>query len=309
VVALTEDLTKMKGVPPLPPDEEEKKWRAGDRCQALWSDDGKWYNARIESASELATYTVTYLDYGNTAEVGEGSLRPYVPAPVERLTEGTIVRVLWQGMFHPAMVQGLGSTHGYYKVKFARTKKKRDIPAYDIVLKEEKDGDEKGPGGSASAPPRKITSDKFEVPEHLIPKPSDSEKIRDQKKKKIKQLKSLHRKRKVEEERDDRKNSWLTFQKKSLGGDKKSTSSSSSSSHTSSHSSSGSSSSGGVVPGGGVKRLKRSIFASPDSVEGKVGVTGSGKPMTQEAKRDKHYFPEANEGKGEAKIPLPSDIV
>lgn len=47
-----------------------------------------------------------------------------------------------------------------------------------------------------------------------------------------------------------------------------------------------------------MKRQKRSIFASPDSVDGKVGVTGSGKGMTKFEDRSKHAFnvadPEAN---------------
>ncbi|KAF9338516.1 hypothetical protein BGZ91_008645 [Linnemannia elongata] len=42
--------------------------------------------------------------------------------------------------------------------------------------------------------------------------------------------------------------------------------------------------------GGGVVGLKKSIFATPDNPEGKVGVVGSGKGMTQFQQRGKHLY-------------------
>jgi len=314
VVALTEDLTKMKGVMPLA-FVEETKWKQGDRCLALWSEDNKWYVARIDGASELATYTVTYLEYGNIAEVAESSLRPYQPAPLDKLTEGTLVKAFWQDLFQPAVVVGPGASHGTVRVKFAKNKKKKDVIPYDVVLRAhptftEAEGEtaavaaaaaldgEVIPEGETAAVP--VTAgngggadlpDKFEIPEHLKPRPSDSEKVREQKKKKIKQLKSMHRKRKAEDERNTTQNSWLQFQSKGRTG-------------------------GGPTrplsgaAGAPLKRAKKSMFASPDSVDGRVGVVGSGRPMTAEGKRDKHYYKDGStDSKTEAKIPLPSEII
>ena len=64
--------------------------------------------------------------------------------------------------------------------------------------------------------------------------------MKETKRKKIKRIKSTHRQKLREEESNKRKNNWQEFMK------------------------------------AGFKRQKRSIFASPDSVDGRVGVTGSG---------------------------------
>ncbi len=57
-----------------------RKWQVKERCLAQWTDE-KYYSARIDSISELLTYRVTYLDYGNSAELTESQLLPYLHAP------------------------------------------------------------------------------------------------------------------------------------------------------------------------------------------------------------------------------------
>jgi len=86
------------------------------------------------------------------------------------------------------------------------------------------------------------------VPNSLKILPTDSEAVRKTKKKRLKHLKSQYRIQKAEEDRNTRKRSWQSFQEK-----------------------------------GKTKRIRKgpSIFQSPDSVSGKVGVTGSGKGMTE----------------------------
>jgi len=86
------------------------------------------------------------------------------------------------------------------------------------------------------------------VPNSLKILPTDSEAVRKTKKKRLKRLKSQYRLKKAEEERNTRKRSWQVFQSQ-----------------------------------GKTKRARKgpSIFQSPDSVSGKVGVTGSGKGMTE----------------------------
>jgi len=86
------------------------------------------------------------------------------------------------------------------------------------------------------------------IPPSLKILPTDSEAVRKQKKKRIKALKSQYRSQKMDEERNKRKKDWQDFQKH--GKSKK-------------------------------QKTGPSIFQSPDSVQGKVGVTGSGKRMTE----------------------------
>jgi len=87
------------------------------------------------------------------------------------------------------------------------------------------------------------------IPKSLKILPTDSEEERQAKKKRIHIIKSQTRLKKREEERSTKKNAWQEFSSKP-GGTKIS------------------------------NTRKDSIFRSPDSVEGKVGVTGSGKPLT-----------------------------
>jgi hypothetical protein len=82
------------------------------------------------------------------------------------------------------------------------------------------------------------------IPESLRILDTDSEPERKEKKRRIRSIKSKNRLKKSEETRNKRKDSWKTFQKV------------------------------------GSKKVKGSIFQSPDSISGKVGVTGSGKQMT-----------------------------
>jgi len=89
--------------------------------------------------------------------------------------------------------------------------------------------------------------DHLEIPESLKPLQGDSLDVRDRKKKQIKRLKSDLRKRKLENEGVRRQNNWQSF----MTGGKRTINS---------------------------KKPKSSIFAT--SEEGRVGVVGSGKPMT-----------------------------
>merc|ERR1719318_2234590 len=43
----------------------KSSWSEGDPCVACWSEDGVWYNARVESEVRSGQYQVTFTDYGN----------------------------------------------------------------------------------------------------------------------------------------------------------------------------------------------------------------------------------------------------
>jgi len=109
---------------------------------------------------------------------------------------------------------------------------------------EEDDEDERGPAKDTKP---------FTIPKSLKILPGDSEEVRISKRKKIRAMKSQHRKKQMEQVRDTKKTAWQEFTSKSTKKTKT-----------------------GFYTG----RPKESIFKSPDSVDGKVGVTGSGKPIT-----------------------------
>ena len=47
---------------------ELKSYGIGEKCQAVFENDGQWYNAKVVALAEDG-YFVTYLGYGNTAQV------------------------------------------------------------------------------------------------------------------------------------------------------------------------------------------------------------------------------------------------
>jgi survival-of-motor-neuron-related-splicing factor 30 len=91
-----------------------------------------------------------------------------------------------------------------------------------------------------------------EIPKSLQILPTDSEEERAAKKKRVHAIKSGNRLKTLEEERNHVKSNWLKFQAKPKKN----------------------------VPMTLTSKKKGSIFASPDSITGKVGVTNSGKAMT-----------------------------
>merc|ERR1719318_1233096 len=47
----------------------KSSWSVGDVCVACWSEDGVWYNARVDSEVRSGQYQVTFTDYGNQDNV------------------------------------------------------------------------------------------------------------------------------------------------------------------------------------------------------------------------------------------------
>ncbi|KAK2144385.1 hypothetical protein LSH36_762g00016 [Paralvinella palmiformis] len=45
---------------------KQPKWKVGDKCMAMWSDDQNHYEATIEEILNDGTCTVTFEAYGNT---------------------------------------------------------------------------------------------------------------------------------------------------------------------------------------------------------------------------------------------------
>ncbi|CAN0557415.1 unnamed protein product, partial [Ectocarpus sp. 12 AP-2014] len=101
------------------------------------------------------------------------------------------------------------------------------------------------------------------IPESLRLREGDSEAERDRKRKKVKALKGRFKIKQKDAVVNNKQASWQAFQTK---GAKKKTK-------------------GSMAA---VTLKKESIFASPAGLEGKVGVTGSGQGITEQATRKKH---------------------
>ncbi|XP_024529922.1 survival of motor neuron-related-splicing factor 30 isoform X2 [Selaginella moellendorffii] len=196
-------------------DEEEEAHETmaiGTKVQAVWSEDGEWYNGTIRAVTPNG-YLVMYDGWNNEEEVDAANIRQ-VNLDDDKLVEAE---------------REAEATRQAIKRKIAL--------AADVGVV-----------------PR-------DLPQKLKIKPDDPEEIRQVKKKKIHAFKSKLRLEQMEVAQNKRQNAWQQFQT-AKGKSKKV----------------------GFFTG----RKKESIFKSPDDPRGKVGVTGSGKGITEFQKREKH---------------------
>jgi len=64
------------------PQSTETSFSVGEKIQAKYSQDGRWYNAVINNIKE-DKFLVYYIDYGNTEYVTVASVRKHIPAPAK----------------------------------------------------------------------------------------------------------------------------------------------------------------------------------------------------------------------------------
>ncbi|XP_047964553.1 survival of motor neuron-related-splicing factor 30-like isoform X2 [Salvia hispanica] len=189
------------------------KFPIGIKVQAVWSEDGEWYDATIE-AHTANGYYVSYEGWGNKEEVDPDNVRPIQEGTADPLLEAEKIAVATKEALKQKIVQSAS----------------KEFEAWTI--------------------PAKLHID-----------PNDSEDVKAAKRKKIHAFKSKMRMEAKEVTQNKRQNAWQQFQT-TKGKAKKV----------------------GFFSG----RKRESIFKSPDDPFGKVGVTGSGKGLTEFQKREKH---------------------
>lgn len=200
----------------------EQRFRPGSKVQARWSEDGEWYRATVEAATDTG-YLVVYDEWGNREEVDASRVR-YAGKLVEEEEE--------------------------------------DNDEVDALLEAEREAE-----ATKQAIKRKIANaadleiTHKDLPTKLRINADDPEDVKAAKRKKIHAFKSKLRIEHLELTQNKRQNAWHQFQ--SAKGKAKKV---------------------GFYTG----RKRESIFKSPDDPKGKVGVTGSGKGITEFQKREKH---------------------
>ncbi|XP_024007182.1 survival of motor neuron-related-splicing factor 30 isoform X2 [Eutrema salsugineum] len=198
----------------------EGKFPIGTKVQAVFSDDGEWYDATVE-AHTLNGYYVSYDEWGNKEEVDPDNVRPIennALVEAERLAEAT---------------------------KNALKRKIELAASSDFQSKT--------------------------LPAKLKIDPNDPEDVKIAKRKKIHAFKSKARQEQLEVVQNKKQNAWQQFQTTKAKTKKV-----------------------GFFTG----RKKESIFKSPEDPFGKVGVTGSGKGLTDFQKREKHLHLKSGNGEG-----------
>eukprot|EP00164_Ancoracysta_twista_P007967 GFYU01011424.1.p1 GENE.GFYU01011424.1~~GFYU01011424.1.p1 ORF type:complete len:339 (-),score=93.91 GFYU01011424.1:41-1057(-) len=232
------------------------KFRVGGMCQARYTLDGKWYFATITDFNPQKNQcSVQFCGYGSTQDkVEEANVRLCHPHPPERslLHEDVECKCLYSvdGKWYNARLDYL-TAWGTFWVIFTDYGNTEEVDIHQIQLKTAEEQQQ------SAGQKRTLEKANLEAKlEALKQKAVQTPEERDAKRKKIHAMKSQMRFKKIEEERNEKQTNWQSFMAKDSKKKKK-----------------------GSVSG--MMKKKGSIFQSPDSVTGKVGVVGSGKGTTE----------------------------
>jgi survival of motor neuron-related-splicing factor 30 len=224
-------------------------------CYAYFSTDSNWYLAHINLVNEEEqTGEITWIGFRDRTKLANKYIKVIEPPDKKSLTPGIYCECLFKedACFYPCVIEKV--TENGFHVKYQKYNTREIVPHQFLRLSEE-----------SKAKKRKLEeiekSDVFKTPEHLKIKVSDTEQQKKSKKKKIKAMKQNHKQKVIEQERKEKQDNWSDFNAKAKRAKK------------------------------GYFSMKKgeSIFKSPDTVDGKVGVTGSGKGMTNFNPKTKFY--------------------
>jgi len=186
-------------------DEELRTYSVGEKCQAIYEQDGQWYNAKIVALSEDG-YFVTFLSYGNTAQVEFNEVRPYVRPDTVGWARGADCSAIYAAdsrWYDATIVEVKASA---VSVVFKGEAEPVDVDVDFVRLR--------------TAPERKHKEVVEEVktqstlPKALEIRPDDSEEVAEKKKRKLNMYKRQEKKEKEEAHSDQRRSSWSSFAKK-----------------------------------------------------------------------------------------------
>jgi len=217
-----------------------KDYVAGDIVMAYFEKDNNFQAAEIDAVTSEGNFAITWLGFpSSSSEV--------VPEKIKRFegnsfAVGEKVMAIFSGdslWYESTIGRELDDA---YDVTFDKFGNSERVQKTHVKLKAESKEEKK----------RKLQI--REIPDTLKIMPTDTDAVKAQKKKKIKQIKSHNRSVQKDLLQNRRQNNWTSFQNK--GAKRK-------------------------VIGKFVGRKKESMFQTPEGDTGKVGVVGSGKPMTE----------------------------
>ena len=244
------------------------EWRAGSTCEAFFQ--AQWFAATVLQVTPQGI-NVRFFGYGNELSFprsGEGTIRALRGGssslvPRSALGKGTACQAKYSQdkKWYPAQI--VKPTQHGFKVKFTQYGNEEEVPHEYVRLAGAAAASGGASGAAAGAAEARAAAAAaaaagvIVIPESLQFCATDSEKEKDRKKKRIKAIKSRNKSKVKDMIIQQKQSSWKSFQKKTKG-----------------------------------KRglASSSIFVSPDGVDGKVGVTGSGQGVSEIVKRSKYVL-------------------
>ncbi|KAF0699078.1 Aste57867_10351 [Aphanomyces stellatus] len=219
--------------------------------------DGRWIPGVVESIKHTSgsdIHSVHLLGLNVMHDVDLTSLRaidtsthaPLDPSLIE-VGYSCLAKYYVDGQYYKGNITSL-TPHGCI-VLFDGYGNSEEVPASYLRAV-----DTKAEAAAAVEKPKKDESALISIPANLTILPTDTEAEKDRKRKRIRAIKSLNRHKSIDIERNTKQNDWAKFQAKAAGKKR---------------------------PVGVISNPKKSsIFASPATVDGRVGVVGSDQKMT-----------------------------
>lgn len=271
VIVLTEDLVKYQAAAPDDAAEAaaaqaasstrpEKKQSSsvhaalvGRTCEAFFEQ--KWYNAEVRSVRRdergIERAICDFIGFKNQREYKVTDMKLLRPPHPASCQPGTRCQAIFpeDGLWYDCAITE--QTEKGYKVTFIEFGTKADVKFDQIRLS----------GGSSKVAEKKRTIKEistpagYKIPESLVIQKTDTEEVIETKKRKIQAIKKQQRVTNMEADSVKQQSSWQKFH----------------------HVKASTRSKCGFVSG----KARESIFKVPETLEGKVGVTGSGKEMTK----------------------------
>jgi len=273
VIVLTEDLVKYQAAAPVTAEETATVETTGKpqpksvhtaligrTCEAFYEQ--KWYNAEIVSVRRddrgTERCTVDFIGIQNQREYKVTDVKMLRPPHPAQCQPGTRCQSIFpeDGLWYDCVVTE--QTEKGYKITFTEYGTKAEVKFDQVRL-----------GGSRAAEKKRTikevsTPAGYKVPESLVIQKTDSLEVIETKKRKIQAIKKQQRSDKLEEDSMKKQGSWQKFFYNKASTRSKC----------------------GFLSG----KPKESIFKVPETLEGKVGVTGSGKEMTKFAEPKKFTY-------------------
>ncbi|CAI2373187.1 unnamed protein product [Moneuplotes crassus] len=220
-------------------------------------DKGKVCEAFFDSEqkwfAETQTAEIDWLGYTEKTNVPAKFIKIAKHPEASQLEEGYFCESLYEkdGCWYPCIIEKkLGE---FYVVRFKKFANRETVPLEYIRLKPE--------DAKKNREKEKEGLENFVAPEKLKLKPTDTTEQRLAKRKKVKALKQNHKRKIIDKNNREKQETWLNFQHKASRNKR------------------------GHYQ---ATKSKNSIFKTPDTFDGKVGVVGSGKGVSSEYQRKKH---------------------
>eukprot|EP00927_Polykrikos_kofoidii_P049437 TRINITY_DN43488_c0_g1_i1.p1 TRINITY_DN43488_c0_g1~~TRINITY_DN43488_c0_g1_i1.p1 ORF type:complete len:356 (-),score=86.04 TRINITY_DN43488_c0_g1_i1:50-1039(-) len=270
VIVLTEDLVKYQAAAPegaqeaavaepapsssggRPHSKSVHTALVGRTCEAFYEQ--KWYNAEIKGVRRddrgVERCTVEFVGFSNQREYKITDVKMLRPPHPAQCQPGTRCQAIFpeDGLWYETVITE--QTEKGYRVNFVEYGSKAEVKFDQIRLSS---------SGRVAEKKRTIkevtTPAGYKIPESLSIQKADTEEVVDTKRRKIQAIKKQQRSTKLDEDASKNQGSWQKFFYNKASTRSKC----------------------GFMSG----KPKESIFKVPETLEGKVGVTGSGKEMTK----------------------------